>query len=79
VLSAAGPLHRLLTPWPTTVCHGARPAARTNMRQASRSSAHIRACSSAGRVLVERSLGISRLVVLVRVCQRLVCAGCAMR
>jgi hypothetical protein len=62
VLSAAGSLHHLLTPWPA-VCHGARAATRTNTRRASRSGAHIRACSSAGRVLAERCLGISRLVV----------------
>ena len=62
MLSAAGSLHHLLTPWPA-VCHGARAATRTNTRRASRSGAHIRACSSAGRVLAERCLGISRLVV----------------
>ena len=49
----------------------ARAAARTNTRRASRSGAHIRACSSAGRVLAERCLGISRLVVLVCVRQQL--------
>ena len=85
MLSAAGSLHHLLTPWPA-VCHGARAATRTNTRRASRSGAHIRACSSAGRVLAERCLGISRLVVLVCVRQQLMwverpyrCTGCTWR
>ena len=51
------------------VCLHALPPA--NTRRASRSGAHIRACSSAGRVLAERCLGISRLVVLVCVRQQL--------
>ena len=52
-------------------CVPPRAAPRTNTRRASRSGAHIRACSSAGRVLAERCLGISRLVVLVCVRQQL--------